>query len=80
LQYGLGNFYSIDGVVTHYHNWYERVDLKVNFQSKQTTEKNGIGFPIVYVKTYTEAFLSDYKNGCISIPKAIKSSRVPMAL
>ena len=24
LEYGLGNFYSVGGVITHYHNWYER--------------------------------------------------------
>ncbi len=25
-EYGFGNFYSLDGHLTHYHNWYNRAD------------------------------------------------------
>ena len=25
LRYGLGKFYGIEGKITHYHNWYDRV-------------------------------------------------------
>ncbi len=80
LRYGLGNFYSIDSVITHYHNWYDRIDLNVDAQSQQTTSDNGAGFPVAYIKTYTQAFLRDYADGSLKIPQAVISSREPRAI
>ena len=72
LRYGLGNFYSIDGTITHYHNWYDRVRHSSNAKASE--------FPLKYVDLYTAAFLADYDRGQLAIPPAIKSDRKPMAL
>jgi glycosyltransferase involved in cell wall biosynthesis len=70
LRYGLGNFYSLDGVMTHYHNWYDRrADKTKNFEPEETLEVNGGGVPIAYLKAYTENFMSDYRQGKLNIPK-----------
>jgi glycosyltransferase involved in cell wall biosynthesis len=71
LRYGLGNFYSIDGIITHYHNWYDRV------QWPKAKRKE---FPPQYIDVYTAAFLNDYDRGQLAIPPAIKSDRKPLAL
>lgn len=80
LRYGLGNFYSIDGMITHYHNWYERMDLDIEPVSQLTTERDGGGFPVAYIKTYTHAFLRDYLAGALVVPPAVKTGRKPKAL
>jgi hypothetical protein len=81
LQYGLGNFYSIDGVITHYHNWYERrIGEDKLSELQKTTEKDGGGFPLGYVKAGTEAFLRDYTAGKLSLPAAVPNTRTPKAL
>lgn len=69
LRYGLGNFYSLDGVVTHYHNWYDRrVDRTKKFEPTETLEINGGGVPVEYLKAYSERFIADYKSGQVVIP------------
>jgi len=81
LQYGLGNFYSIDGVITHYHNWYERRIGEDKLSGAQkTTEKDGAGFPLGYIKAGTDAFLRDYISGHLSIPVVVPNLRKPKAL
>ena len=80
LRYGLGNFYSLDGVITHYHNWYERVDMDVSADSTRTTGPSGAGFPVAYIKAYTQAFLGDHASGNLVIPEAVRSTREPRAL
>ncbi len=81
LQYGLGNFYSIDGVITHYHNWYERRIGEDKLSGNQkTTEKDGGGFPLGYIKAGTDAFLRDYTAGHLSLPAAVPNLRKPRAL
>ena len=80
LKYGLGNFYSLDGTITHYHNWYDRVERNVELASTRTTAANGEGFPLAYIKTYTDAFLRDYANDELTLPNPAKSNRVPKAL
>ena len=80
LRYGLGNFYSIDGVITHYHNWYERVDMDVEPTSQRTTGYDGTGFPVAYIKVYTQTFLRDHAAGTLILPQALKTERVPKAL
>lgn len=80
LRYGLGNFYSIDGVITHYHNWYERVNADVDADSRLTTGRDGKGFPLAYIKAYTQAFLRDHAASKVMLPPAVKSTRTPQAL
>jgi glycosyltransferase involved in cell wall biosynthesis len=80
LRYGLGNFYSIDGVLTHYHNWYERLFADVEPSSHRTTGQNGSGFPLAFINAYTRAFLRDHAAGKLVLPPAVKSTRVPMVL
>lgn len=80
LRYGLGNFYSLDGVITHYHNWYERVDMNVPADSQRTTGADGAGFPVAYLKAYTASFLDDHRRGAVVLPHPVRSSRLPMAL
>jgi glycosyltransferase involved in cell wall biosynthesis len=80
LKYGLGNFYVIDDVITHYHNWYERVDLNIDPQSQKTTEPNGDGFPLTFVKNYTCRFLADYKSRKVEFPAVDQHLLVPKAL
>jgi glycosyltransferase involved in cell wall biosynthesis len=76
LRYGLGNFYSLDGVVTHYHNWYDRRVLKVHGDTVRVRSD----FPADYVNAYTEAFLRDYVSNSIVIPSAELTKRKPAAL
>jgi glycosyltransferase involved in cell wall biosynthesis len=80
LRYGLGNFYSIDGTITHYHNWYDRVNTKVSLDSQLTTGQNGSGFPLAYINSYSQSFLSDYYEKKVILPSTIPSTHVPKAL
>lgn len=80
LRYGLGNFYSLDGVITHYHNWYERADLQVDIQSTRTTSKDNKGFPLAYISVYTQAFLNDYSAGSVTLPSLEPYEPRPRAL
>jgi glycosyltransferase involved in cell wall biosynthesis len=73
LRYGLGNFYSLDGVVTHYHNWYDRrVDLTKQFEPQETLEVDGGGVPVAYLKAYTDNFMTDYRLGKVNVPAVAK--------
>lgn len=67
-QYGLGNFYSIEGVVTHYHNWFERALEGVTDDSQQTLPPESGGLPLAFLKRYSENFLSDLGAGRLRIP------------
>jgi len=69
LRYGLGNFYSIDGDITHYHNWYDRVPKNIDISSTDTADKNGNGPPSVYVSLYTNNFIRDYRDNSINLPR-----------
>ncbi len=80
LRYGLGNFYSIDGVVTHYHNWYDRCDRNVAWDSTATTGRDGAGFPRAFVRSYTERFLSDFSLSQVQLPSDLIIAREPKAL
>jgi len=79
LRYGLGNFYSINGQVTHYHNWYDRVPKSVHPDSREETGKSG-GFPLAYISAYSQAFLRDYRSGAVTIPNANLAPTQPRAL
>jgi len=62
FDYGFGNFYSLNGTLTHYHNWYSR-DL---FSS--AADRNADGVPMEYIRQYTRRFLSDLKSGNVHTP------------
>jgi glycosyltransferase involved in cell wall biosynthesis len=79
LRYGLGNFYSVDGVITHYHNWYDRIASAANRRLHENREQKDY-FPSDYIRAYTTAFLSDLETGKVVIPKALTSDREPVAL
>jgi len=80
LRYGLGNFYSLDGVITHYHNWYDRLNLAVSEDSRETSGSDGTGFPLAYIRAYSTAFLRDYQANGLVLPAALESTRIPVAL
>jgi hypothetical protein len=78
LRYGLGNFYRLDGVVTHYHNWYDRrVDKTRAFDARETLEIGGAGVPVAYLKAYTESFIRDYEAGRVDVPGPDAGMRAP---
>lgn len=77
LLYGLGNFYSLDGVITHYHNWYDRVQQTV---TSDVPVKQNTGFPLDYIKSYSARFLQDYLAGQLRLPDTAPSGREPRAL
>jgi glycosyltransferase involved in cell wall biosynthesis len=76
LEYGLGNFYSIDGTFTHYHNWYER--LLDNEQSHRQPDQSGI--PLDYVGQRSRHFLEDLRAGRVKLPEISTPEREPAAI
>jgi glycosyltransferase involved in cell wall biosynthesis len=80
LRYGLGNFYSVDGTVTHYHNWYDRCDKAVALDSTESTGSGGRGFPKAFIRSYSERFIDDYRRGYLVIPTDLSEQREPVAL
>ena len=79
LRYGLGNFYSLDGKITHYHNWFERVAREVPSDSPEADLQQG-GIPLAYISKYTKNFLSDYSNDCLQLPDPKTPERTPKEL
>jgi len=77
LRYGLGNFCSIDGVITHYHNWFDRAPRNIPLDSP---EEHRCGIPLAYIKSYTDAFLRDYTTNSLILPSTAPSDRKPLAL
>lgn len=71
LPYGLGNFYSLGGEITHYHNWYDRV---------RADPAAACEFPADFVAAYTDRFIADYDRGALRLPSAQPCGRRPMAL
>jgi glycosyltransferase involved in cell wall biosynthesis len=62
-DYGFGNFYSLNGTLTHYHNWYSKEIFK------GTSDRNADGVPMEYIRQYTRRFLSDLKAGTVHTPQ-----------
>lgn len=77
LRYGMGNFYSLDGVVTHYHNWFDRVPKDVPIASRETTEGGGRGLPLAYLSMGTRRFIEDLEAGRLVLPAADEAARTP---
>lgn len=70
LRYGMGNFYSLDGDITHYHNWFDRVPKDVPLDSLDTTEGQGKGLPTAYLSLGTRRFIADLQAGQLVLPHA----------
>jgi hypothetical protein len=77
LRYGMGNFYSLDGCITHYHNWFDRVPKGVPADSRETTEGQGRGLPLAYLSMTTQRFLDDYAAGALVLPDPDEVPREP---
>ena len=77
LRYGMGNFYSVDGCLTHYHNWYDRVPKNVPLDSRETTEGKGKGLPLAYVSLCTRNFIQDLETDRLVMPSPHEPPREP---
>jgi glycosyltransferase involved in cell wall biosynthesis len=80
LRYALGNFYSVDNTITHYHNWYDRVVRDVQPDSTDTTGRDQQGFPLAFVALGTRRFLTDYANDRVALPVNLSYQPEPRAL
>lgn len=78
LRYGLGNFYGIDGIITHYHNWYDRISAKSHVSSDGAESKKD--FPAEFIYDYTQRFLTDYQHNQLDLPIDLNIRRHPQAL
>lgn len=78
LRYGLGNFYSIDGIITHYHNWYDRISAMSQVPSDVVERKKD--FPAEFIYDYTHRFLTDYQQNKLDLPIDMNIRRHPQAL
>jgi len=78
LRYGLGNFYSIDGIITHYHNWYDRISTRSHLPLNSADSNKD--FPADFIHNYTSRFLSDYQQNNLDLPIDINIRRHPKAL
>jgi hypothetical protein len=79
LRYGLGNFYSVSDIVTHYHNWYDRISARLDSSSCGDRARKDF-FPTEYIRSYTLRFLKDLEAGQIVIPSVRHQGRMPAAL
>ena len=70
LRYAMGNFYSLDGEITHYHNWFDRVPKEIPLDSLETTEGNGKGLPMAFLSLGTRNFIEDLKADRVVLPRA----------
>jgi glycosyltransferase involved in cell wall biosynthesis len=70
LRYAMGNFYSLNGEITHYHNWFDRVPKDVPLDSRETTEGNGKGLPLAFLSLGTRTFLNDLAGDGVRLPPA----------
>lgn len=76
LRYGLGNFYFLNGQITHYHNWFERVGLgerEFDALSVETVPPEG-GIPKAYLQVSTARFLDDLENDKLEVPRVPEST------
>lgn len=77
LRYGMGNFYSLAGEITHYHNWFDRVPKNVTIESTATTEGSGRGLPVAFLSLGTERFIRDLEKACLVLPSVDGPSVIP---
>ena len=62
LEYGFGNFYALEGRITHYHQWLTR------FSDHDLDLLNDDGFPIRFLTEAAARFRADYLSGSVKIP------------
>jgi glycosyltransferase involved in cell wall biosynthesis len=71
LRYGLGNFYSISGETTHYHNWYDRAGanaaVEIDWRSTDQYPADG-GVPKLWLQICSQNFLRDLQSGNLRTP------------
>lgn len=79
LRYGMGNFYSLDGDITHYHNWFDRVPKDLPADSLETTDGNGKGLPSAYLSLTTRRFIEDLEQGRLVLPDPHETQLTPQA-
>jgi hypothetical protein len=81
LRYGLGNFYGVDGQITHYHNWYDRViTTKTGPTGTTPPQRPRREFPPAFINAYSQRFLADYQAGTVELPRDLSTHRLPVAL
>jgi len=78
LRYAMGNFYSLDGEITHYHNWFDRVSKAVPPDSLETTDGDGRGLPLAFLSQGTRRFLEDLEAGAVVLPSPDEPARTPV--
>jgi glycosyltransferase involved in cell wall biosynthesis len=78
LRYGLGIFYGIDGIITHYHNWYDRISTRSHTSTATVDRKKD--FPVEFIHDYTTRFLSDFQQNRLDLPIDMNIRRYPKAL
>ncbi len=76
LRYGLGNFYGLDGAITHYHNWYDRMITPRPAGAEAPRRQ----FPAAFINAYSQRFLADLQADRIDLPRDLNSNRQPVAL
>jgi glycosyltransferase involved in cell wall biosynthesis len=64
LEYGFGNFYSLNGALSHYHNWLTRYLSPANANLRLNRE----GVPVAFIKEYTERFINHYRDNKLRCP------------
>jgi hypothetical protein len=77
LRYGMGNFYSLQGRIIHYHNWFDRIPKDVPVGSLETTEGSGKGLPLEFLSLGTRRFLEDLESGQLVLPDPSEPLREP---
>lgn len=81
LRYGLGNFYGLGNIITHYHNWYERaVTPHSSRHQGKLLSKQKREFPSDFIDQYTQRFLDDYAANAVDLPADLTLQRIPKAL
>lgn len=79
LRYGLGNFYGLDGQITHYHNWYDRVITPAGAAAPAAGGARR-SFPPAFINAYSQRFLADLQADAVDLPRDRSGSRQPRAL
>jgi glycosyltransferase involved in cell wall biosynthesis len=77
LRYAMGNFYSLDGQIIHYHNWFDRVPKDVDMNSLETTEGNGKGLPLAFLSLGTRRLIEDLEADRLIMPSPEDSQQEP---
>lgn len=63
-EYGFGNFYSIEGHITHYHNWFSReISDSVGHYKLDDCKVS-----VAYIKAYSERFKKDFEKDVVHLP------------